>query len=287
MLASSFNKSVKLYGYFKAQLNIWDDNYQLYHIMIIDLCDTIIILSILLHITILTGNQLCTGQLATQYHIAQNIGGIKLWRIGHFRVLARKTLVSLQQLPLVTMVNLEFGWVKYWQMTIVLPNSPKFSPSKVFHYTVQHCYNYGIKVYMVAIAQSKLFSCTAKDKLALLISNSKYHQLKSLRCPKNDVKILTERLRHLNFKTISLVDLTLSQTTNAVDYFCSLLDKGMYTVFYYSGHGVEVNKTTYFVPIDADEDLKVVQLNNSDLITSKLQSTFAKVIMVLNCCREK
>ena len=123
--------------------------------------------------------------------------------------------------------------------------------------------------------------------MALLISNSNYQQ-KPLRCPKNDVKILTEKLQHLNFKTISLVDLTLSQTTNAVDYFCSLLGKEMYAIFYYSGHGVEVNKTTYFVPIDADEnDLKVVQLNNSDLITRKLQSTLAKVIMVLNCCRER
>ena len=87
---------------------------------------------------------------------------------------------------------------------------------------------------------------------------------------------------------MSLVDLTLSQTTNAVNYFCGLLDNGMYAILYYSGHGVEVNKTTYFVPIDADErDLKVEQLNNSDLIMNKLQSTSAKVIIVLNCCREK
>ena len=123
--------------------------------------------------------------------------------------------------------------------------------------------------------------------MAILISNSNY-QLEPLRCPKNDVKILTERLQKLNFKTMSLVDLTFSQLINAVNYFCSLLNNGMYAMFYYSGHGVEVNNTTYFVPIDADEqDIKVVQLNNSDLIMNKLQSTSAKVIMVLNCCREK
>ena len=28
-----------------------------------------------------------------------------------------------------------FGWVKYWQMTFVLPNSPTFSPTKILHYT--------------------------------------------------------------------------------------------------------------------------------------------------------
>ena len=30
------------------------------------------------------------------YRIAQNSGGVKLWRIDHFRVLARKTLANLQ-----------------------------------------------------------------------------------------------------------------------------------------------------------------------------------------------
>ena len=32
--------------------------------------------------------------------------------------------------------NLEFGWVKYWQITFILPNSPKISPTKILRYTV-------------------------------------------------------------------------------------------------------------------------------------------------------
>ena len=36
---------------------------------------------------------------------------IKLWRMDHFRVLARKMLANL---TLVSLVNLEFSWVKYW-----------------------------------------------------------------------------------------------------------------------------------------------------------------------------
>ena len=122
--------------------------------------------------------------------------------------------------------------------------------------------------------------------MALLIGNSSYKG-KSLRCSKNDVKAVAERLQQLNFKTIVLVDLMLSQMTNAVDYFCSLLKSGMYGVFYYSGHGVEVYKTTYLVPIDADdEELQIVQCKNSDLVTHKLQNTQAKIVMVLDCCRK-
>ena len=130
------------------------------------------------------------------------------------------------------------------------------------------------------------FKYIAKDKMALLIGNGDYKG-QPLRCPRNDVKAITERLQQLNFKTLSLVDLTLSQMTDAINYFCSFLSSGMYAVFFFSGHGVELHKTTYFVPIDADDkELKIVQLINSDLVTHKLQSTLAKVIMVLDCCRK-
>ena len=52
---------------------------------------------------------------------------------------------------------------------------------------------------------------------------------------KNDVKAVTNKLHQLNFNTISLVDLTLSQIANAVEYFCSLLDKEMYCSFLFLG----------------------------------------------------
>ena len=122
--------------------------------------------------------------------------------------------------------------------------------------------------------------------MALLIGNGDYKG-KPLRCPRNDVKAMTERLQQLNFKTLSLVDLTLSQMTDAINYFCSFLGSGIYAVFFYSGHGAELHKTTYFVPIDADDkDFKIAQLYDSDFITHKLQKTQAKIIMVLDCCRK-
>ena len=40
----------------------------------------------------------------------------------------------LANLTLTTLVNLEFGWVKYWQMAL---NSPKFYPNEILCYTMQ------------------------------------------------------------------------------------------------------------------------------------------------------
>ena len=44
--------------------------------------------------------------------------------------------MNLQLLILATLVNLEFGWVKYWGMTSVLANLVKFFPAKILCYTV-------------------------------------------------------------------------------------------------------------------------------------------------------
>ena len=125
---------------------------------------------------------------------------------------------------------------------------------------------------------------TAADKMALLIGNSAYKG-RPLGCPRNDVEAMTDKFRQLNFKTISLVDLTLSQTANAVKYFCSLLDKEMYAVFYFSGHGVEYNRITYLMPIDADEPVRIEQCIDSEDVGEKMQKTLSKVIMIFDCCR--
>lgn len=125
---------------------------------------------------------------------------------------------------------------------------------------------------------------SAADKMALLIGNSAYKG-RPLGCPRNDVEAMTDKFRQLNFRTISLVDLTLSQTAKAVEYFCSLLDKEMYAVFYFSGHGVEYNKTTYLMPIDADEPVRIEQCIDSEDFGEKMQKTLAKVIMIFDCCR--
>ena len=128
----------------------------------------------------------------------------------------------------------------------------------------------------------------ATDKMALLIGNGDYKK-NPLKCSKNDVEAVTRKLRQMNFKTISLVDLKLSQMAKAVDFFCKLLDQGMYAVFYYSGHGLENqnSKTTYLMPIDAEEPVKLQQCMNCDDIAVKMQAKKCKVIMIFDCCRIK
>ena len=46
----------------------------------------------------------------------------KLWRINYFRVLVGENVSEFTIANIATLVNLEFGGVKYWRMVFGLPN---------------------------------------------------------------------------------------------------------------------------------------------------------------------
>ncbi|XP_071436294.1 mucosa-associated lymphoid tissue lymphoma translocation protein 1 isoform X3 [Pithys albifrons albifrons] len=91
----------------------------------------------------------------------------------------------------------------------------------------------------------------ATDKVALLIGNMSYWNHPQLQAPMVDVYELTSLLRQLDFKVVSLLDLTESEMRNAVDEFLLLLDKGVYGLLYYAGHGYENYGNSFMVPVDA------------------------------------
>ncbi|XP_018094023.1 MALT1 paracaspase S homeolog isoform X3 [Xenopus laevis] len=91
----------------------------------------------------------------------------------------------------------------------------------------------------------------AVDKVALLIGNMSYKHHPQLKAPMVDVYELTNLLRQLDFKVVSLLDLTELEMKSAVNEFLLLLDKGVYGLLYYAGHGYENDGNSFMVPIDA------------------------------------
>ncbi len=91
------------------------------------------------------------------------------------------------------------------------------------------------------------------ERFALLIGNSAYEQA-FLRNPVNDVTLLSERLSSVGFDVRSVEDGTERDMERAiVDFAVALQDAGPDAVglFYYSGHGVQLNGENYLIPIGA------------------------------------
>ena len=69
-----------------------------------------------------------------------------------------------------------------------------------------------------------IFSAT--DKVALLIGNDDYMNETQLKAPKNDVYLMAEKFRSLDFKVVSLLNLTKIEMLAAIREFVLLLGKG-------------------------------------------------------------
>jgi mucosa-associated lymphoid tissue lymphoma translocation protein 1 len=73
----------------------------------------------------------------------------------------------------------------------------------------------------------------ATDKVALLMGNMNYLHHRPLRAPMADVHEMTNLLRQLDFKVVSLLDLNWQEMHSAVTEFLLLLDRGVYGQFSY------------------------------------------------------
>lgn len=128
----------------------------------------------------------------------------------------------------------------------------------------------------------------ATDKVALLIGNYDYMNETTLKAPSNDVAKMSEAFRSLDFKVVSLLNLTKQEMNAAIHEFCNLLGKGVYGVFYFCGHGFEENGQSYFVPPDARSGYTIEDcISSKDVLRAMQKADPALVTLILDICRIK
>uniref|UniRef100_A0A8C6T351 MALT paracaspase 2 n=1 Tax=Neogobius melanostomus TaxID=47308 RepID=A0A8C6T351_9GOBI len=128
----------------------------------------------------------------------------------------------------------------------------------------------------------------ATDKVALLIGNMNYMHHGQLRAPIADVHELTNLLRQMDFKVVSLLDLNWQEMHSAVTEFLLLLDKGVYGLLYFAGHGYENFGNSFMVPIDApasytSEHCLCVQ----NILTRMQERETGLNVFLLDMCRKR
>jgi len=130
----------------------------------------------------------------------------------------------------------------------------------------------------------------AADKLALLIGVSTYksHGV-PLPAVKNDLQETVKVLEEMQFKVVSLLDLTLDEMHDAISMFCRLLSEDVYTIFYCAGHGfVANNGRHYLTPWDAHPDVSPSECMCIESIQEKIQEKKPKLMMFcLDICRRR
>uniref|UniRef100_A0A674HVP6 MALT1 paracaspase n=1 Tax=Terrapene triunguis TaxID=2587831 RepID=A0A674HVP6_9SAUR len=135
---------------------------------------------------------------------------------------------------------------------------------------------------------STILLMTKFRNVALLIGNMSYWNHPQLKAPMVDVYELTNLLRQLDFKVVSLLDLTESEMRNAVDEFLLLLDKGVYGLLYYAGHGYENYGNSFMVPIDAPNPYRSANCLCVQNILKLMQEKETGLnVFLLDMCRKR
>ena len=99
----------------------------------------------------------------------------------------------------------------------------------------------------------------ASGKVALVFGNKDYQNnkdiKKSLVQPLNDALALTSALSAIGFKVICLLNMNLDEMERAIEHYAKILKsiQGLYSLFYFSGHGFDNSGKTYLVPVDSEE----------------------------------
>jgi uncharacterized caspase-like protein len=127
-----------------------------------------------------------------------------------------------------------------------------------------------------------------KRRIALVIGNGGYKS-SPLKNPVNDAIDVSIRLESLDFDVSKGTNMTRKEMRKVIRQFGDDLKGGGVGLFYYSGHGMQVNGKNYLIPVDADiqsEDEVEDDSIDAGLVLRKMESAGNSMNMVfLDACR--
>ncbi len=126
----------------------------------------------------------------------------------------------------------------------------------------------------------------AQSRVALVVGNGDYIGQPRLPNPPHDAEDISTALEGLGFKVISGTNLNKAGFDAKLHEFSRVTTGADVALFFYSGHGMQIDGINYLVPVDAPsakEDLQF-QTVTLDFVQKLLESAKTKVIM-LDACR--
>lgn len=147
-------------------------------------------------------------------------------------------------------------------------------------------------VAMALLAVSLVMPAWAAEKrLALVVGNARY-PLAPLNNPENDARVVASTLRRLGFEVIEHVNLPVKDFRRVLrEYAKRVQDTEGTALFFYAGHGVQIDGRNYLLPVDInvrDEyEIKDEAVDVEELFVSRLDRARAQTrIVILDACRD-
>ncbi len=133
----------------------------------------------------------------------------------------------------------------------------------------------------------------AEQRIALVIGNSAYGDLQPLRNPSADAQLMERSLQSLDFHVVLAVDSDRETLRRALRDFADRLAASggdAIAVFYYAGHGIQLDGINYLIPTDAKikaaRDVIFEGVSLADILSTIEEAHGGTNIIILDACRD-
>ncbi len=129
----------------------------------------------------------------------------------------------------------------------------------------------------------------ASTRVALVLGNSAYEHTRELPNPTNDAAAIAETLKGLGFDSVTLkLNQGYSGMRESIRAFGRVARSADVALVYYAGHGLELGRQNYLVPVDAkletDDDLRFEAVTLDDVLYSVRRAGKLRLV-ILDACR--
>ena len=141
---------------------------------------------------------------------------------------------------------------------------------------------------MLATATLLAVDARAERRVALVVGNAAYEGAAALRTTRKDARDMAEALKKLGFETVLGVDLDQDQFASTMETFARALDGADIGLFFYAGHGLQLDERNYLVSVNAqlgNEFLVSSETIALDAIVRLMESKVATNIVLLDASR--
>jgi hypothetical protein len=129
----------------------------------------------------------------------------------------------------------------------------------------------------------------AERRLALVFGNAQYKNSTPLKNPVNDANLMEGTLKELGFEVIKQLNAGKDEMMAAIKQFNQKLSAANVALFYYAGHGNQVEGKNYLIPVDAklekEDDCKFEAIPVDFIVEEFERYPENTNIVILDACR--
>lgn len=130
----------------------------------------------------------------------------------------------------------------------------------------------------------------AERRVALVIGNDDYSKVPKLEKAVSDGKTFAAEMKRAGFEVTLLSNANRRTMNDAINAFKDKIANGGVGVFYFAGHGVQVEGTNFLLPVDIEanrsEDLDSDAINVPNMMDKIAKSKARFSLLVLDACRD-